>query len=159
MSHPTHRAPQGRTAILLLALLASGLPTGAASRANQAEAQKQAQARYQQERAACLNGQSNQDRATCLKEAGAALSEARRGGLDDDSSAYSANQRQRCERLSGDEQQACLARMDGRGSTRGSVAEGGILRELVVRDAPPAASASPALPAPPAPTTTPMSKP
>lgn len=152
MSHPTHRAPQARTAVLLLALLASGLPTGAASRANQAEAQK----RYMQERAACLNGQSNQDRATCLKEAGAALAEARRGGLDDDSSAYSANQRQRCDRLSGDEQQACLARMDGRGSVRGSVAEGGILRELVVRDAPPAASATPALPAPGA---TPMSKP
>jgi hypothetical protein len=34
-----------------------------------------AQARYQQERAVCLSGQSNQDRATCLREADAALAD------------------------------------------------------------------------------------
>src|SRR2546426_8157808 len=34
--------------------------------------------RSQQERAACVNGQSHQDRATCMREAGAALYEARR---------------------------------------------------------------------------------
>ena len=32
----------------------------------------EAQARYQQERAQCLSGQSHQDRRTCLQEAGAA---------------------------------------------------------------------------------------
>ena len=35
-----------------------------------------AQSRYQSERAVCLHGLSNQDKATCLKEAGAALAEA-----------------------------------------------------------------------------------
>ena len=40
-----------------------------------------ANARYQAERAVCQSGQSNQDRATCLKEAGAALHEAKMGRL------------------------------------------------------------------------------
>ena len=40
-----------------------------------------AQSRYEKDRAACMSGNSNQDRATCLREAGAALVEARRDGL------------------------------------------------------------------------------
>src|SRR5690606_16943646 len=40
-----------------------------------------AQARYERERAACTDGSSQQDRATCLKEAGAARDESRGGRL------------------------------------------------------------------------------
>ena len=125
---------------LLLAATVSSLAAQAVTKADLA----QAQARYQQERAICLSGQSPQDRATCLKEAGAALAEARRGGLDSDSASFKANQRQRCDQLSGAEQQDCVARMQGRGSTQGSVSGGGILRELVTREVmvPPAAAAS-----------------
>jgi hypothetical protein len=36
---------------------------------------------YQQDRANCMNGNTNEDRSTCLKEAAAARAEARRGGL------------------------------------------------------------------------------
>lgn len=93
-----------------------------------------ARARYEQERAACLNGQSNQDRATCLREAGAAFAQARRGGLDDGRAEYERNQRQRCEPLPDEARQACLARMLGNGSISGSVAAGGIYRELVTRE-------------------------
>lgn len=100
-----------------------------------------AQARFQQERAACLNGQSNQDRATCLREAGAALAESRHGGLDSGGANLAENQRKRCDRLSGDERSACTARMQGAGSTSGSVAGGGIYRELVT---PQPAAAAPA---------------
>jgi hypothetical protein len=95
-----------------------------------------AQARYQQERAACNSGQSHQDQATCLREAGAALEEARRGRLDDGQAAYQQNALIRCNALPADERSACHARMQGQGTTRGSVAEGGIYRELVTREIP-----------------------
>ena len=126
--------------LMPLIVASLGMATQAATKADLA----QAQARYQQERAICMAGQSPQDRATCLKEAGAALAEARRGGLDSDAASFTANQQQRCDRLSGDEKQDCVARMRGRGTTQGSVAGGGILRELVTREvmAPPAAAAS-----------------
>ena len=128
---------------LLLAALALSGSAHAAKPA--ATAASEAQARYQQERAACLKGQTGQDQATCLKEAGAALAEARRGGLDGDASRYAENQRQRCVRLPADEQLDCMARMSGRGTVQGSVAGGGVLRELVTREvAVPAAPATPA---------------
>ena len=98
--------------------------------------------RYQQERALCISGRSNQDRVTCLREAGAAYAEAKRGGLDDAGASASDNQRKRCEPLTGDERSACLARMQGQGSTSGSVQSGGILRELVVREPAPAKAAT-----------------
>jgi hypothetical protein len=94
-----------------------------------------AQVRYQQERAMCMSGQSNQDRATCLQEAGAAFAQARREGLDDGPAVqYQRNALQRCEALSGDDRQACVARMQGQGTTSGSAAAGGIYRELVTRE-------------------------
>jgi hypothetical protein len=58
-----------------------------------------AEARYRQDRAMCESGQSQQDRATCLREAGAALAEARRGRLDDSPAQYQKNALIRCEGL------------------------------------------------------------
>ena len=132
--------------VLMLTATITGMVAQAGTKADLA----QAQARYQQERAVCLSGQSPQDRSTCLKEAGAALAEARRGGLDGDPASYTDNQRQRCDRLSGDEQLDCMARMRGRGTTHGSAAGGGVLRELVTREVmvpPKAAATAPAKPA------------
>ena len=92
-----------------------------------------AQQQYQQERAACLSGASNQDRATCLREAGAALHESSRGGLSSpDQRALGNNQVQRCAALPEPDRQECTLRMQGQGSTSGSVQQGGVLRELVV---------------------------
>ena len=130
-----------RALALSTALLAAGSNWAATAPANSA-----AQAQFQQERAACLNGQSNQDRATCLREAGAALAEAKRGGLSTAEANLPENQRKRCDRHSGDERSACMARMQGAGSTSGSVAGGGILRELVTTQ--PAAPAPMAMPMP-----------
>lgn len=94
---------------------------------------------YQRERAICLSGQSHQDRATCLKEAGAALAEARRGGL----TPAGPNATQRCGALDGEERAACIARMSGAGVVRGSVEAGGLYRELTVRETLPPGSPPP----------------
>lgn len=97
-------------------------------------------ARYQQERATCVNGESNQDRPTCLREAGAALAEARRGGLDDGGTRmqqyrqYERNALERCAPLPDEDRLACAARMQGMGTVSGSVQAGGLLRELVIEE-------------------------
>ena len=88
-----------------------------------------AQARYRSERAACIEGRTWQDRATCLREAGAALQEARQGHLKDDSAAFYRNSISRCDPLPPDDKQDCIRRMNGEGIVRGSVEEGGIYRE------------------------------
>lgn len=93
-----------------------------------------AQMRYQQERAACDSGRSYQDRATCLREAGAAYEEAKRGRLADGSAQYQQNALARCSVLPPEERGACQARMQGAGTTSGSVEGGGIYRELVTRE-------------------------
>jgi hypothetical protein len=96
-----------------------------------------AQSVYQAERAACLNGGTNQDRATCLKEAGAALQEARRGGLDDGQGRLEQNRLLRCDQQPPEDRQNCVGRVSGEGSTSGSVEAGGIYRQLVTPDVPP----------------------
>jgi len=99
-----------------------------------------ASARYQQERATCTSGESNQDRATCLREASAALAEARRGTLDQGYGQvqqyrqFERNALQRCAPLPDEERLACAARMQGMGTSTGSVESGGIYRELVIEE-------------------------
>ena len=125
-----------------------GLSVSGAHAANAAtSAQADIQARYLKERAVCLQGMSNQDRATCLKEAGAARDEARRGLLNDGDAKYKRNSRERCDALTGDDAADCRARMRGAGTTTGSAEAGGIFRETVTvetKPADPAASAAPA---------------
>jgi hypothetical protein len=102
---------------------------GAAIAANVSEAQS----RYQQERAACISGASNQDPATCLKEAGAALQEAGRGALAASNERdFGHNRTARCAALPEQDRHDCAMRMHGQGSTSGSAQQGGILRELAV---------------------------
>lgn len=91
-----------------------------------------AQRAYQKDRAACLSGQTHQDRDTCLREAGAALAEARRGRLDDGEAQFEQNRLARCEKQPPEDREYCVRRMKGEGTTSGSVEGGGIYRELVV---------------------------
>ena len=114
-----------------LALLCSAF---AAAMAMAADGSPGANARYQAEKAVCTSDQSNQDRATCLKEAGAALAEDRRGRLGSPGGDYSQNAVSRCEALPADERDACQRRMQGEGMTSGSVEAGGLLREIVTPD-------------------------
>lgn len=137
---PTRRAAMPLMILTLAAALASAGALAADPGANEA------QTRYQQERAACLGGDSGQDRETCLREAGAALAAARQGTLAPESEPmnYARNASKRCDPLPDEEREACEARMHGLGTTSGSVAGGGILRELVTVEV----EAAPAGPAP-----------
>jgi hypothetical protein len=89
----------------------------------------QAQQDHRQERARCLRGQSGQDQATCLKEAGAAYEEARRGRLGTATSEELArNATQRCEAQPSQDREACVQRIVGPAATEGSVGGGGQIR-------------------------------
>ena len=107
-------------------------PAGAAG-----QGVSEAQARYQAERAACTNGSSNQDRATCLKEASAAYQATRSGQLGAaGKQSYDSNQKDRCDPLPAPDRADCLRRMNGEGSVSGSAQDGGKIRELVTPVAP-----------------------
>jgi hypothetical protein len=85
---------------------------------------------YQSEVQACKAGKTAEDQATCLKEARNAQADKKRGSLDNSSANYAANARARCNVLSGEDKAACDARMMGYGSVSGTVAGGGLLREV-----------------------------
>ena len=90
--------------------------------------------RYQAERGECLARQNHQDRATCLREAAAARDAARRGQLDNGPADYQRNAISRCQPLPADQRADCVDRVQGRGTSSGSVEEGGIYREKVTRE-------------------------
>ena len=91
-----------------------------------------AQARYRQDMAVCNSGDSNQDAATCRKEAKNALAASRSGSLDKGSpETLRQNALARCAEHDGDDRIACEARVLDSGSEEGSVAAGGILRKSV----------------------------
>lgn len=93
-----------------------------------------------QERAACMSGRTQQDQATCLREANNAAAEKRQGKLDNSGAQFDANARQRCEVLTGEDRSACEARVMGYGNTSGSVAGGGVIREVETVVVPPGAT-------------------
>ncbi len=95
---------------------------------------------YQQEVQACMSGRTQQDRETCLQEARNARADKQRGALDNAGAQYQANAAARCEPLSGEEKAACRARVMGYGDTSGSVAGGGILRQVETVVLPPGQS-------------------
>ncbi len=92
-----------------------------------------AETRYQQDRANCMAGKTAESQATCLKEAGAALQASRLHELKStDPTQLAANERKRCEPLSGEDKKACLDRAAGKDTTTsGSVAAGGDLKKTV----------------------------
>ena len=86
---------------------------------------------YQHEVQSCLTGNTQQDRETCLREARNAQADRKRGLLDNaPAAAFDANAVARCDVLTGEDKAACKARVMGFGNTTGSVAGGGVLREV-----------------------------
>lgn len=110
------------------------LPALAADPSAAANPMAAAQAAYERDRAACLSGQSAEDQATCLKEAGAALAMARRAGgkLPDESAQFLAeNAVRRCQAVLAADRYACRQMALGGGTVSGSVEGGGVLKEFV----------------------------
>lgn len=107
---------------------------------------------YIKDRADCDAGRTAEDRATCLKEAGAAAQERKRNGLDNAGSARE-NALERCNVLAGKEKIDCIARIDGpkksnqQVTTSGSVSGGGLIRETKTTTTGPAVVIEP-MPAP-----------
>lgn len=117
------------SSVSALILVATWLGTATAADGNSAA---NAQKLYQRDRAACLDGRTNQDRNTCLREAGAAFQESKRGRLGDNEADFERNRLLRCDQQPAEDRPACIRRMNGEGFTSGSVEGGGIYRELTV---------------------------
>ncbi len=114
-----------------MALLAGSLLFAAGGAvAADGDRQGNANANIAQERQNCMDGKTNQDRATCLREAGAAKQESQRGNLRDTGD-YGSNASKRCDTLPADQKADCQRRSMGEGSVSGSVGSGGVVRELV----------------------------
>ncbi len=117
----------------LVSFGAAALLAAAAAAAQVAGAQEiDDSGNYQHEVQSCLSGKTQQDKATCLKEARNAQADRKRGRLSNEGGKFQANASARCDVLTGDEKAACQARMLGYGSTSGSVAGGGLLREVEI---------------------------
>ncbi|MES2949557.1 MAG: hypothetical protein V4858_13530 [Pseudomonadota bacterium] len=97
-----------------------------------------AQARYQREVAACAANNPDVDKSSCMKDARNALAEIKRGRMNESTSAadFERHALLRCEAHRGEDKSDCIARIQGRGRTLGSVASGGILRELTATKTP-----------------------
>jgi hypothetical protein len=121
-------------ATMLLQLSAWAAPPASAS----------AQSRYQQDRAACLDSSSQHDRSSCLREAGAVKAEPIRGPAARETADDRArNALQRCNSLPAEMRDPCERRVRGEGTASGSVAAGGVLRELVIPVPAPAPAQTP----------------
>ena len=152
--NPHSLSVSGRTiAALAVAALAGALsaPSFAADSAS-----SEANARYMKERADCEAGRTAEDKATCLKEAGAAQEERKRKTLDNSGSPV-VNATDRCNAMPAKDKADCLARVLGpvksnqTVTTSGSVAGGGVIKEtttttpgaiIVIQPAPAAPPAS-----------------
>jgi len=117
---------------LVLSAAVATLWTGAASAANTQDGSAIHQ-RYLEDRAACMKIADSDKRKTCLREAGAAQAEAKRGSLAEPQAQYEKNRFARCSVYKDPkEREYCVRRMRGEGTTSGSVEEGAIVRSLTV---------------------------
>lgn len=85
---------------------------------------------YQKEVQACMSGRTQQDQATCLREARNARADRKQRPSASAGTDYKANAALRCNGLSGEGKAACQARVMGYGAESGSVAGGGVLTSV-----------------------------
>jgi hypothetical protein len=84
----------------------------------------------QSELAACNNGKTQQERQTCMTEVRNANAAKRAGKVDNNGGKFKENALARCDVFKGEEQVACQARIVGYGDAAGSVAGGGVIRQV-----------------------------
>ena len=118
---PTRRSYVYLAGIALLAVTAAS-----------AQVAIDASGNYKEEVQSCRSGKTAQSLASCLEEARNARADKRLGSTSADE--LMANAMARCEKLPMDDKAACRARMMGQGTTSGSVAAGGILREFTTEE-------------------------
>ena len=146
LNRKPHRAAHAAVMVLALA-------TAAAWSASKPAPMSEEDAVFHKERAACFDGQSNQDRATCLREAVSARSAIRAGRLENESAkTLAANAMRRCKvQPKGDERAACESKVRGEGQVSGTAAGGGVLKTMTTIEQPepvPEKVETPAAPAP-----------
>jgi hypothetical protein len=131
--------------VAVSSLLAAGLSVSAfaAGKASPSTAQQRRQAETNQ----CMKIADEDVRMPCISDATARYDDAQPYVPDPDPGRYARNVFKRCDPLAEPDRSDCVARMQGKGTTTGSVAAGGIYRELVTREvapvvAPPANAAS-----------------
>lgn len=120
-----------------------------------------AQTTYEQDRAACLRSDSQHERTSCLREAGAVRAQGknRQPARGETPESRLQNALKRCTELPPENKAICERMVRGEGSVSGSVEGGGVLRELVtpvpaippMQPMPPAQPMLPEQPMPPAP--------
>ena len=127
MHHQPLQSVRPLSLLLTVAACLAPLAAGAATGTEQAERR----AIFERDRAACETGRSTQERSLCLHDVTVAYRMPHTNKpYDLDPSTYLRNQALRCGPLKDKDLEACMARMRGAGSTSGSVATGGIYREL-----------------------------
>lgn len=136
MSLLSHSMARGLLATAALLMLSPGAF---------AQSRSAIDAAYQQDRAACLDSASMHERTACLREAGAVRAEALKGRRSTGTSheELARNALQRCKDLPPDDKMLCERRARGDGNESGSVAAGGLLRELVTEVPAPAPMQAP----------------
>jgi hypothetical protein len=97
-----------------------------------AESTTEAQSTYQKEKADCMNGQTSESKKTCLREAAAALNDAKTGRLTKNNNNFEANATARCQVFKNADDRDLCERRQREGSVSGSVSGGGEIRELTV---------------------------
>ena len=120
----------GAAALLALVAATAQVATAGTDASFPGTASIDASGNYRSEVQACMSGHTQQDRDTCMKEARNAAAEKSRGRLetygDREDHALA-----RCDvHATGEDRAACEARVMGMGSVDGSVAGGGLIREV-----------------------------
>jgi hypothetical protein len=134
------RLPRPRLGLLCFgfsALLAVSAATAQVAGAAPGATGIDASGSYRQEVQACASGRTQQDSETCLREARNARADRQQGSIATAPGTFDANAQARCDALGGEEKAACQARVAGYGSTSGSVAGGGVLRQVETVVVPP----------------------
>lgn len=114
------------SAALTLGLLMAGHMVGAS-----AQDRNEKRLRLEADIKSCASGNSGQAYAPCMQEARAVFAQPPGAYPQVSAEQLERNSVMRCEPFTGDDLTACLARMQGSANLSGSVAGGGVLRELV----------------------------